>query len=221
MPHGAATLTVEGAILYCNRHFADLLGRTLASLLGASIHPFVRPASRPLFEALPARAQAAGTQGEVTLQRGDGTEVPVYLGVNALREGAVGLCLMVTDLTQQKRHEALVVAEVLTRSVLEQVLDVIVVCDESGKVIRACDTACELAGRNPLLEPFEARIPAPCARATRAACRRSRWLPSCAAPPCAGWRHAWSARTVRRFTCSSAPARCAIAAGTSSAASSP
>ncbi len=159
MTQGAATLTVEGAILYCNRHFADLLGRPLASLLGRSIHAFVSPRSQPLFQALLQKAQAAGTQGEVTLQRRDGTEVPVYLGVNALREGAVGLCLMVTDLTEQKRHETLVAAEALTRSVLEQALDVIVVCDQSGQVIRACDTAGELAGRNPLLEPFEAVFP--------------------------------------------------------------
>src|SRR5436305_11267667 len=34
MPQGAATLTPEGQILYCNRHFADLLGRPLEALLG-------------------------------------------------------------------------------------------------------------------------------------------------------------------------------------------
>src|SRR5206468_11442160 len=42
---------------------------------------------------------------------------------------------------------------------LDQAIDVIVVCDESGRVIRACDAASELAGRNPLLEPFEAVFP--------------------------------------------------------------
>src|SRR5262249_23174085 len=133
MPQGAATLTADGAVLYCNRHFAALLGRPLRALLGAPAHDFVSPASRPLFEALLGGARAGGTQGEVTLRRADGTEVPAYLGVKALEEGAAGLCLMVTDLTEQKRHEALVAAEALTRSVLEQAVDVIVVCDGSGK----------------------------------------------------------------------------------------
>jgi two-component system CheB/CheR fusion protein len=159
MPQGAATLTVEGTILYCNRHFADLLGRPLPSLLGASVQTFVNPASRPLFEALLREGQAASTQGEVTLERADGTAVPVYLGVNALEEGALGLCLMVTDLTQQKRQEALVAAEALARSILDQAVDVIVVCEAAGKVIRACNGASELAGRNLLLQPFEAVFP--------------------------------------------------------------
>jgi PAS domain S-box-containing protein len=111
MPQGAATLTVDGAILFCNQHFADLVGRPLGGLVGTSIRACISPASRPLFEALLRGARAAGTQGEVMLRRGDGSEVPVYLGVKALREGAVGLCLMVTDLTEHKRHEALLAAD--------------------------------------------------------------------------------------------------------------
>ena len=47
MPQGAATLTADGAILYCNRHFAALLGRPLRALLGAPAHAFVSPPSRP------------------------------------------------------------------------------------------------------------------------------------------------------------------------------
>jgi PAS domain S-box-containing protein len=154
MPQGAATLTVEGAILYCNRHFAALLGRSLRNLPGASIQAFVSPDSQPFFEALLREAQKASTRGEINLQKADGTAVPVYLGVKALQEGAVGLCLMVADLTEQKRQEALVDAEALARSILEQAVEAIVVCDGSGKVIRASHSASALAGHNPLLQPF-------------------------------------------------------------------
>jgi PAS domain S-box-containing protein len=105
MPQGAATLTVEGAILYCNRRFADLLKRPLQALLGKLIHDFVAPDSRPFFEALLRNGQAGDVQGEVTLQRADGTPVPVYLGVNALQEGVLGLCLIVTDLTEQEARK--------------------------------------------------------------------------------------------------------------------
>src|SRR3954454_16379026 len=52
MTQGAVTLTADGVILYCNRHFADLLGRPLEDLLGQPVHGFVSPAGRALLEAL-------------------------------------------------------------------------------------------------------------------------------------------------------------------------
>jgi PAS domain S-box-containing protein len=104
MPHGAATLTAEGAIISCNRRFADLLRRPLHSLLGKPIDAFVTPDSRSLLEALLREGRTVEAQGEVILQRDDATPVAVYLGVSALREGALGLCLMVTDLTEQRHY---------------------------------------------------------------------------------------------------------------------
>jgi len=107
MPHPAATLTADGTIIACNRRFADLLFRPLHSLLGKPIHGFVAPDGRPVLEALLRDGLAAEVQGEVPLQRADGTPVPAYLGVSALREGALGLCLMVTDLTEQRHYQEL------------------------------------------------------------------------------------------------------------------
>ncbi len=111
MPQGAATLTIDGEILSCNQHFAGLLGRPHAELLGAPIHRFISPASRPLLNALLRGAPTTATQGVVTLQRSDVGEVSVHLGVKAVREGAVGHCLLMTDLTEQKRHEALIAVD--------------------------------------------------------------------------------------------------------------
>src|SRR5262249_19767154 len=120
---------------------------------------FVSPDGRPLFEALLRKGRLGGSQGEVALLRADGTVLPAYLGVNALREGAAGLCLMVTDLSEQKRHEALVAAEALARSILEQAVDAIVVCDGTGKVVRASHGAHAVCGQNPLLRRFAAAFP--------------------------------------------------------------
>ena len=107
MPHPAATLTADGTIISCNHRFADLLLRPLPSLLGQPIHDFVTPDGRPVLEALLRDGLAADTQGKVTMQRADGAPVPAYLGVRALREGALGLCLMVTDLTEQRHYQEL------------------------------------------------------------------------------------------------------------------
>jgi PAS domain S-box-containing protein len=107
MPYSAATLTASGEIIYCNRRFADLLGQPLRSLLGKPIGDFVVPEGRPLLQALLRDGLAAEAQGEVILHGPDGTPVPSYLGVSALREGALGLCLMVTDLTAQRHYQEL------------------------------------------------------------------------------------------------------------------
>ena len=107
MPTPAATLTADGTIITCNRRFADLLLRPLSSLPGQPIHGFVTPDGRPVLQTLLHDSLAADTQGEVSLQRADGAPVVAYLGVRALREGALGLCLMVTDLTEQRHYQEL------------------------------------------------------------------------------------------------------------------
>ena len=160
MHQGAVTLDGDGIALYCNRRLAEILRIPQETLLGASLHAFVTSASRPLFEALLRQGRTERSQGEVTLRAGDDTRVPVYLAVNPLPvdEGAA-VCLAVTDLTEQKRQEELVAAERLARSILDQAVDGIVVCDETGIVIRASRVARKLCGKNPILHPFATSFP--------------------------------------------------------------
>jgi PAS domain S-box-containing protein len=155
MHQGAATLTIDGEILYCNEQFAHLVRRDQMSLIGRPIHEVIDTEFMPLFEALLGDGLAASVEGEVMLQRGDGTRVPVFLGVNALHEGVAGVCLLVADLTEQKRRERLVADEAMARSILEQVADAVVVCDREGKVLRASRAAHALCGQNPVLRPFD------------------------------------------------------------------
>ncbi len=155
MHQGAVTLDGDGTALFCNRRLAEILRIPQETLLGASLHPFVTSASRPLFEALLRQGQTERSQGEVTLRARDGTWVPVYLAVNPLpMDGGAAVCVAITDLTEQKRREELVAAERLARSILDQAVDGIVVCDETGIVIRASRVARELCGKNPILRPF-------------------------------------------------------------------
>jgi PAS domain S-box-containing protein len=107
IPHPAATLTPDGTIISCNRRFADLLLRPLRSLPGEPIHGLVTHESRPVLEALLRDGLAADSEGEVSLRRADGAPVTAYLGVRALREGALGLCLMITDLTELRHYQEL------------------------------------------------------------------------------------------------------------------
>lgn len=158
VPHGAATLTVDGAIIYCNRRFAELLRRPLHSLLGKPIGDFAAPESRPLLKGLLRDGQTAEVQGEVHLQRSNGTPVPVYLGVSALQEGALGLCLMVTDLSEQRHyHElrrtqaALRESEHRFREMIDALPVAIYTTDVQGRLTHCNPAAVEFSGRVPEL----------------------------------------------------------------------
>ena len=162
MRQGAVSLTSDGRILYCNRGFARLLQRSPENVTGGTLADFVVAESRPLLETLLRRGWTeGGSQGEAVLLAADGTGVPAFLDFStlALEEGVFTLHLVVADLTEQKRIEALVASEDLTRSMLEQAADAIVVCNEEGVVVCASRAAHELCGDNPMLRPFEAVLP--------------------------------------------------------------
>jgi PAS domain S-box-containing protein len=107
MPYAAATLTSEGEIIHGNRYFADLLRRPLAALLRKPISSFIASESQSSLETLLREGQTAEVQSDINLQYSDGTQAPVRLGVRAVQEGALGSCLMVTDLTEKRHYEEL------------------------------------------------------------------------------------------------------------------
>ena len=107
VPHPAVTLTDDGSIISCNRRFAELLQRTPTSLHGRPIRDFVAPDSHAALDALLDDGRTIEVQGTVTLLRDDSTTASAFLGISALREGALGLCLMVTDLTERRHYEEL------------------------------------------------------------------------------------------------------------------
>ncbi|HYV48900.1 MAG TPA: ATP-binding protein [Myxococcaceae bacterium] len=159
---GAATLTEDGLILYCNERLARMLGRPLQKVMGAPLRDLVAERSRPGVDALLHSALEAESRAELTMVAAGGQEVPAYLSVSCIEdEGRRVLCLIATDLREQKKSEEILAAEKLARSVLEQAAEAIVVCDGQGTIIRASGAAAELCGCNPLLRPFDEVFPIP------------------------------------------------------------
>jgi PAS domain S-box-containing protein len=107
MSEGAATLSRNGEVLYCNRNFARLICRSPAKVIGIAVHSLVAEAERDRLEVLLAEAQRGVARGEFNLRFGDGSLVPVYLSLNRLR-GFEGLALgmVITDLSEQKRKQS-------------------------------------------------------------------------------------------------------------------
>jgi PAS domain S-box-containing protein len=157
MQEGALTLTHTGLILYANQAFARMMRTSLEHIVGTSVQRFVAPRDLHSFMALFERGARSNSRGEVTLQAADGRLIPAFLACNSFQvDDFQSECLVVTDLTEQKRQEEILVSEALARAILEQTTGALVVTDTTGRIIRASQAAHHLAGRNILLQNFDA-----------------------------------------------------------------
>src|SRR5690349_4215571 len=101
MNEGAATVSSQGTVRYCNARFAAMLGRPPEEVMGSAMRDHVPPDGLDRFDALVRRAWAGGaTRDELTLSRADGSSIPVYLAVSAVPEDDPVLCVVATDLTE-------------------------------------------------------------------------------------------------------------------------
>ncbi len=160
MQEGAVTLSDDGAIIFCNKQIARLLGVSHQDLLGKAFRSFLAPESVPLFEALCQRDGSNASRSEVCLIAADGRQVPAYLAIKLLStDGPAQTSAVIADLTELKRYQEIMASEVFATSVLDQAQDAIVVCDPSGQVIRTNQAAERLSAVNPLLQPFGVAFP--------------------------------------------------------------
>jgi PAS domain S-box-containing protein len=125
MSEGAATLSRNGAVLYCNRRFAELVRRPAGKVIGIAVQLLVAETERGRFETLLAEAQKAVAKGEFNLRCKDGSLVPVYLSLNRFRGyNGQALGMVITDLSEQKLKQAAETkqAEAMHRLLLEHEL---------------------------------------------------------------------------------------------------
>lgn len=112
MQQGALLLGPLGTVLYANRCIAHLLRSPSGSVVGTSFERFVVPEQRWVLNELLRNARQADTRGEILMACADGGRIPVALTVSRIRaEDAPALCVIVTDLTQQKQYEDLLCAQ--------------------------------------------------------------------------------------------------------------
>lgn len=133
---GAVTTTQDGLIVSCNRRFAELLGRAASSLGGRPISEFVTGESHHELNRLLRDGCSSESLEAVTLVRSDGTLVQRYLGIRPIREGALGLCLMITDLTEQRHYEELQRTQAALRASEERYRSLFESIDEGFCVIQ-------------------------------------------------------------------------------------
>ncbi len=146
---GAVTLSHDGAILYCNPSFQRIVRAQGQSLAGTSFFNFLPPKQRAAFADLMSRGEPF--KAEYELHVGDEERVSVYLSCSAADlVGDSGMCAVVTDLTERKKLEEITASDRLTRSILDQAAEAIIVCDADGRIIHAGRQADALCGFSPL-----------------------------------------------------------------------
>lgn len=134
MNEGAAILSYEGSILFCNARFADMVQTPLDKTIGSTLVHFVLPADRARVESFLSRP--ARIKVEARLRTRSGADVPVQLSVNLMKpDGAVVLGIVITDLTEQKRaEESLKRSNAYNRSLFEASLDPLAAAGLDGKI---------------------------------------------------------------------------------------
>ncbi|MDA3900979.1 MAG: EAL domain-containing protein [Spirochaetes bacterium] len=150
MSEGALTLTREGLVLYSNRRFADMLKTPLEKFIGSEIQHWFEPESLRVIQRLLEDDTPDTSREELTLSATDDTAVPVYISLShqPADEGPDSFCIVATDLTQQKRNEAMLADARLAHEILEQAGDIIVVCDGTGEIIRYSRKAQSFCSKN-------------------------------------------------------------------------
>jgi PAS domain S-box-containing protein len=157
MNEGAVTLALDGTVLFCNQRFADIVKESLEKVIGSSIYQYISLIDLQLFKALAEQGLKGNNKMELTLQTGGESSVPVLLSVSPLQpvnmQGA--LCMVVADLTEQKRNEDMLAEEKLTTQILHQAEEIFVLCDHLGRIIRASQSTGRLFGKSPVLQIFD------------------------------------------------------------------
>lgn len=160
MQEGTVTLDQSGLILYANRQFASMLRLPVETIVGSRIHRFLPVSRHAAFSALLEEVDSSRQRSELTLRSEDGTLVPANISLNSVETGGMHtICAVITDLTEQRHYEAMVKDGELSRSILDQAAESIVVIDARGKILRVSESARKLAGRDVLLRHFDSVFP--------------------------------------------------------------
>lgn len=103
MGEGALSISEEGLIVYCNDYFSRLLGIPANQLTGTFLNAYVQSAGD--FALLKENLLLNGiSKGEMLLKSGDRI-VPVYVSLTNLNPAVPAIGMVVTDLSQKKKHD--------------------------------------------------------------------------------------------------------------------
>ncbi|HEU5337330.1 MAG TPA: histidine kinase dimerization/phospho-acceptor domain-containing protein, partial [Terriglobales bacterium] len=105
MNEGAASLSVDGTILFCNRRLGEMLSVDQSRLLGSCIGNYLEKEEKPAFERFLCQARVTPQRGEFDCPVAHGKATLLFSLSPLGLDGGEGICLVATDLTEQKGLE--------------------------------------------------------------------------------------------------------------------
>jgi len=161
MHEGTVTLDRDRVILYTNGQFAAIVGSAADVIPGSRFDRFLAPHAHNAFAELSEAASTRGHgSGELDFVDVAGNIVPARVSLTRIDvSGMETTCLVVSDLREQRRNEAIIREEQLSRLMLDQAGEAIVVIDPQGIVVRRSHSARRLAKGSILLHHFDTVFP--------------------------------------------------------------
>ncbi len=148
MNEGAATLSSDGTISYCNSKLSAMLGTPLEKIIGTPMRDFVHPAHIATFNAVFEQGLRGSGKAELQLITSEDEPLPAYLSSHRLSiDEANCLCVVVTDITEIKQAEERLRRANRALKVLSEFDRVMVDCsDEFHLLNEACRIIVEIGG---------------------------------------------------------------------------
>ncbi|UOA08455.1 PAS domain S-box protein [Methylobacter sp. S3L5C] len=148
MSEGAAFLTSDGKIVYCNKQLADLLQVPIEKLISSPLVDCVAHQDQALFTGLLKKTNIKTNRGEITLNTGAGNKLLVILSCSVINlADNPGVGVVVTDITERKKMEDISnTAYQYARSLLEVSLDPLVTVSVDGKVMDVNEATITVTG---------------------------------------------------------------------------
>jgi len=124
MEEGAATLSGDTTVLYCNTSFAAIFEAPLEKLIGSPLRQFVSESQFKTLQGLIEKGQKKGARGEIRLVTREGKPRTVRLTLMPSQQtGMEAVCVVATELTELiESNEALRVTEASLRRLSGQLL---------------------------------------------------------------------------------------------------
>ncbi|MDT8900173.1 PAS domain S-box protein [Anaeroselena agilis] len=152
MQEGCLTLAPDGTVLFCNRRFAAMLGKPREEITGTSVYTLLESEDGELLKWI-SGVSRGGIKAEMKVRTGDGFSLPVLVTASEVKvDGEAFSCLIVTDLSEQKRRER------MTKLIFDQSGEAIIVCDSQGKIARVNAAAAAMFGDGLLGADFNRRL---------------------------------------------------------------
>jgi PAS domain S-box-containing protein len=150
MQEGYITVSDSGIILFCNKNFATMINLPPEKVIGAFLYDLVADCDSQMVKHL---LEQDYFKAEIRFRNASCSVLPTLVSAKSVTNDRQKFtCLVITDLSMQKRTER------LNHLVLEQSTDAIIVGDCTGKIIRANAAAFALFGCQILHQNFDSAV---------------------------------------------------------------